>query len=67
MMALLARVWAELAGEAGLEQVLNRPCVMIITNAALSIISTKMKRCSVFQFDSVLAFFVKNSCLTITE
>ena len=29
-------------------QVLNRPCVTIITNAALSIISTKMNVCFVF-------------------
>ena len=30
------------------KQVLNRPCVTIITNAALSIISTKMSVCFVF-------------------
>ena len=50
-----------------LNQVLNHRYVTIITNTALSIISTKMKECFVFQFDSVLAFFVKNSCLPITE
>ena len=50
---------------ASLDQVLNHRYVTIITNAALSIISTKMNVCFVFQFDSVLAFFVKNSCLPI--
>ena len=51
----------------GVSQVLNHRCVTIKTNAALSIISTKMSVCFVFQFDSILAFFVKNSCLPITE
>ena len=35
---------------------LNRPCVTIITNADLSIISIKINVCFVFLFDSVLAF-----------
>ena len=52
---------------AGHKQVLNHQYVTIITNAAFDIISTKMNVCFVFQFDSVLAFFVKNSCLPITE
>ena len=37
-------------------QVLNHLYVTIITNAVLSIISTKMNICFVFQFDSVLTF-----------
>ena len=40
----------------GVSQVLNHRCVTIKTNAALSIISTKMSVCFVVQFDSVLAF-----------
>ena len=50
----------------GGQKVLNHQYATIITNAALSIIRTKMNECFVFPFDSVLAFFVKNSCLLDT-
>ena len=42
-----------------------QPCVMIITNAALGNISTRRNVRFEFQFDSVLAFFVKNRCFKI--
>ena len=50
---------------AGFKQVLNHRYVTFITNAALSIISKKMNLCFVFQFDLVLAFFVKNIWLKV--